>query len=417
MKHPSIALSRRTLMKDAAAVTAGAAVATSVAARPALAGDARPLRRHWVASWAASQVAPKSADPIASVGLTDQTVRHVLRLSAGGTVRLRFANPSGGRPMPLGPVTVARRAKGTTGPSAAIDPATVRQVTFDGAPRGLLAAGASLTSDPIAMRVPDGTDLVVSAYLAGPTGPISLHRYGHATGYVSVAGDHTADPDPAAFPTTTTSFLLLSAIEVDRADSMALAVLGDSITEGVGVPDDTNQRWPDLLAQRLARHGHWPAVANLGISGNRVLLDGELFGQNAQARFDRDVLALPNLRTLIIFLGINDIQQEPHQVDAGVLAAGLRQLVSRGHDRGLRVLGATILPFEGWFRYTPELDAMRQAANALIRSGRVFDAVVDFDAALRDPAHITHLLPAYDSGDGLHPNAAGAAALAATVSL
>jgi lysophospholipase L1-like esterase len=237
----------------------------------------------------------------------------------------------------------------------------------------------------------------VETRLPGPTGPLSFHRNTHAS--------HSVDG------TRTTSVFLLTGVEVTGAHGPVIAVLGDSIAEGVGTPDDADLRWPDQLARRLPGS----AVANLGISGNRVLLDDARFGPGGQARFDRDVLSLPGLRTVLVHLGVNDLQQPPSQTDPALLLAGYRQLVLRARNAGLRAVGATITPFEGWTRWTPELEAVRQRINAAVRTGRVFDAVADFDAAVRDPDRPSRMLPAHDSGDGLHPNPSGHAALAAAV--
>ncbi|GAA4209251.1 GDSL-type esterase/lipase family protein [Actinocatenispora rupis] len=391
-----------------AAVGLGATVLTG--GRAASAAPVDGTRSDWAASWYTAQSAPTVTDTLAYNGFRDATVRSVARLSAGSRrVRLRFANPYADAAVTVGPVTVARRPAGTTGASAAVDPASLRAVTFGGEPVASLPAGATLTSDPVDLVVPHAGDLVVSAYLLGPTGPVAFHRGTHATGYVSIPGDHTGG-GAEAYPTTTPSVFLLAAVEVAGA-ARGLAILGDSITEGVGTPDDTNQRWPDRLADRYPGI----AVANLGISGNRLLLDDPRFGPGAQRRFDRDVAGLSGVDTVLVFLGINDIQQPPSQTDPAAILAAYRQLAVRARGRGLRVVGATITPFEGWQRYTPALDDVRGAVNAGLRTGRVFDALVDFDAVLRDPARPSRLLPAYSSGDGLHPNASGAAALAAAV--
>jgi lysophospholipase L1-like esterase len=274
-----------------------------------------------------------------------------------------------------------------------------RPVTFGGEREAWLYAGASLTSDPVAgLRAGTGTDLVVETRLPGPTGPLSFHRNTHASHWIDGV--------------RTTSVFLLTGVDVAEGPAGAsVAVLGDSIAEGVGTVDDTHQHWPDRLARRFPG----TAVANLGISGNRLLLDDVRFGPGGQARFDRDVRALPGLRTLIVALGVNDLQQEPGQRDPGRFLAAYRQLVVRGHDAGLRVVGGTITPFEGWVRWSPELDAVRGEINRVLRSGRLFDAVADFDAAVRDPVRPARLLPAYDTGDHLHPNPEGHAALAAAV--
>ncbi|GAA1369400.1 SGNH/GDSL hydrolase family protein [Streptomyces beijiangensis] len=358
--------------------------AAGIAAVAATAPDAQAATDHgtrWTASWTTAQTAPTAADPLASAGLTGATFRATVRLSAGGRVRLRYGHAFGTRPVLIGPVTAGGHP-----------------VTFGGEPQAWLAAGASLTSDPVAgLRTERGSDLTVETQLPGPTGPLSFHRNTHATHWVDSV--------------RTTSVFLLTGVDVTDAHGPSVAVLGDSIAEGVGTPDDANLRWPDQLARRLPGG----AVANLGISGNRLLLDDARFGPGAQARFDRDVLALPGLRTLLVHLGVNDLQQPPSQTDPALILAGFRQLVVRAHDAGLRVVGATITPFDGWVRWTPELDAVREETNRVLRGGKVFDRLADFDAALRDPVHPSRLLPAYDSGDHLHPNPAGHTALAAAV--
>ncbi|WP_329113283.1 SGNH/GDSL hydrolase family protein [Streptomyces sp. NBC_01465] len=362
-------------------VLGAAAGIVAVAAAPA---DAQAATRHdapWTASWSTAQTAPTAADPVASAGLTNATFRATVRLSAGGRVRLRYGHAFGTRPVLVGPVTAGGRP-----------------VTFGGEPQAWLAAGASLTSDPVGgLRVQSGYDLTVETRLPGPTGPLSFHRNTHASHWVDGV--------------RTTSVFLLTGVDVSDARGPSVAVLGDSIAEGVGTPDDANLRWPDQLARRLPGG----AVANLGISGNRLLLDDARFGHGGQARFDRDVLGLPGLRTLLVHLGVNDLQQPPSQTDPTLVLAGFRQLVVRAHDAGLRVVGGTITPFEGWVRWTPGLDVVREEINAVLRDGKVFDRLADFDAALRDPVHPARLLPAYDSGDHLHPNPAGHTALAAAV--
>ncbi|GAA3143951.1 SGNH/GDSL hydrolase family protein [Kribbella aluminosa] len=361
------------------------------AATPAdLAGHLNgPTRPHWVTSWATAQTAPTPTDLDASTGFTNTTLRNALHLSAGTAprtsgLRLRFANPFGASPIVVGPVTVA------AGPTAAEHP-----VLFGGGREVVLAAGATVVSDPVSLVVLDGGDLVVYTHLPGPTGPLSFHRNVHATGFI---GDRP-----------TNSVFLLNGVDVDASGRSTVAILGDSITEGVGTPDNANLRWPDQYAARFRRR---PAIANLGISGNRVLLDDARFGPSGQSRFDRDVLSLPNLRTLVVFLGINDIQQPPSQTDPRRILQGYEQLVRRAHDHELEVVGATIGPFKGWIRYTAELDQVRTTVNAVLREGRLFDHLLDVDAALRDPADPARLCPTYNGGDGLHPNATGANAIA-----
>ncbi|MFD7715985.1 SGNH/GDSL hydrolase family protein [Streptomyces sp. NPDC059814] len=370
---------RRGVLTAAAGLAAVAVAAPGAQAADGPAGGAR--RSRWATSWATAQTAPTDTDPVASAGLTDATFTAHVRLSAGGQLRLRYGHAFGTAPVLIGPVTAGGRP-----------------VTFGGQRQAWLAAGASLTSDVVAgLRAAEASLLTVRTELPGPTGPLSFHRNTHAS--------HDVDGE------RTTSVYLLTGVEVTGAHGPVIAVLGDSIAEGVGTPDDSGLRWPDQLAGRLPGS----AVADLGISGNRVLLDDARFGPGGQARFDRDVLSLPGLRTVLVHLGVNDLQQPPSQTDPALVLAGYRQLVLRARDAGLRAVGATIAPFGGWARWTPELEKVRLRINATVRTGRVFDAVADFDAALRDPDHPERLRPAYDSGDGLHPNPSGHAALAAAV--
>ncbi len=360
---------------------ATAAGATALAFAPGAAAAGRTPRAPWTTSWATAQTAPTPTDPVAYAGLTDGVCTSVVRLSAGGRVRLRYAHAFGAVPVLVGPVTAGGRP-----------------VTFGGARREWLAAGGSLTSDPVdGLTAADGSRLTVETRLPGPTGPLSFHRNTHAS--------HTVDGRRTA------SVFLLTGVETTGARGPVVGVLGDSVSEGVGTPDDADLRWPDQLARRLPGS----AVANLGVSGNRLLLDDARFGPGGQARFDRDVLSLPGLRTVLLQLGVNDLQQPPSQTDPARLLAAYRQTALRARNAGLRIVGATITPFEGWTRWTPALETVRQSVNAALRTGRVFDAVADFDRALRDPSRPSRILPAYDSGDGLHPDPSGHAALAAAV--
>lgn len=205
----------------------------------------------------------------------------------------------------------------------------------------------------------------------------------------------------------------LTAVDVHTTTAAGtIAVIGDSLTAGTGSTLDTNSRWPDVLADRLrGRYG----VANAGIAGNRLLRDGT--GVRATARFERDVLDVAGVRTVVIALGINDVQRPPQETDPQRIADGLRSLTQRAHARGLRVVGATLMPYEGYRSWTPAGDGVRERVNALIRAGGVFDHVIDFDAAARDPFRPTRLRAAYDSGDHLHLNDAGYRLLGSLVDL
>ncbi|MCX4450940.1 GDSL-type esterase/lipase family protein [Streptomyces sp. NBC_01789] len=365
-------------------LTAAAGLAAVAVAAPdarAAEGPATARRSRWTTSWATAQTAPTGTDAVASAGLTNGTFTARVRLSAGGRVRLRYGHAFGTVPVLIGPVTAGGRP-----------------VTFGGERRALLAAGASLTSDAVAgLHAAEASLLTVRTELPGPTGPLSFHRNTHAS--------HALDGE------RTTSVYLLNGVEVTGAHGPVVAVLGDSIAEGVGTPDDSGMSWPDQLARRLPG----AAVACLGISGNRLLLDDARFGPGGQARFDRDVLSLPGLRTVLVHLGVNDLQQPPSQTDPALVLAGYRQLVLRARNAGLRTVGATIAPFGGWTRWTPGLETVRRRINTAVRGGGVFDAFADFDAALRDADRPELLRTDCDSGDGLHPNPSGHAALAAAV--
>jgi lysophospholipase L1-like esterase len=214
-------------------------------------------------------------------------------------------------------------------------------------------------------------------------------------------------------------WFFLSAVDVPAAPGVsAVVALGDSITDGHGATTNGNDRWTDVLAARLQAAHARAGVLNHGIGGNRVLLDGgDGFGPAALSRFDRDAVQQTGVRSVIILEGINDIQQTPHQLDPARIIAGLRQLVDRAHAAGLRAIGGTLLPFEGWSTYDAQEEAARQGVNDWIRNGGAYDAVADFDAALRDPADPHRMLPVYDSGDHLHPGDLGYAAMADAVNL
>ncbi|MGK5025682.1 SGNH/GDSL hydrolase family protein [Janthinobacterium sp. RB2R34] len=382
----------------------------------------------WLASWSASPQAVWTPDFVlpsnVPARLHDQTVRQVARLSVGGTrLRIVLSNAHGGTPLHIGAATVGLSAGGS-----AIVSGSLRAMTFGGHSGATIAPGAPLVSDPVALTVPDLTRLTVSIHLPQDTASTTFHWDGRETAWIA-QGDQsgTSKIDPTR-SLTTTARLLLSSIEVETTTAaQAVAVIGDSITDGAGASLGRDTRWPDALAERLAPHG--VAVINAGISGARLLADG--MGSNALARFERDVLGQPGVRTVIVALGINDISWPGTAFDAHgqrptleELAAGYRQLTAQARSRGVRVIVATLTPFEGALPGTPLADYhdagkddLRQRLNAWIRSSGSFDAVLDADAVLRDPAHPLRLLPAYDSGDHLHPGDAGNRALAEAANL
>jgi lysophospholipase L1-like esterase len=276
---------------------------------------------------------------------------------------------------------------------------------------------------------PAGADLAVSIYVARNSAPATVHALALQTSYVSDPGNHADDIGADSFGETIQSWPLLTDVEVHAGGgALSVAVFGDSITDGYKSTADANKRWPDYLAARLLGSGRKVAVMNEGIGGNRMYYDGMLpqFGLNGLSRFEDDVLAEPGVTHVIVLLGINDIghsgsfKRPDQEVSADELIAGYRQLIARTHARGIKIIGATLTPFDPYG--SPEYfsaagEAKRQAVNAWIRTAREFDGFIDFDAAVRDPAHPSQFLPSYDSGDHLHPSDLGYKAMADAVDL
>ncbi|MGC1105177.1 MAG: SGNH/GDSL hydrolase family protein [Candidatus Acidiferrales bacterium] len=346
-------------------------------------------------------------------GFSNQTVRMIVRASIGGKeLRVRFSNAFGSTAVTIGDAHLTLAGSG-----AAILPGTDRALTFSGHASFTIPPGAMALSDPVHLNVSALARLAVSVFLPVTTGPATWHELGNQTTYISGPGDFAASADmPAA--KTEKSWYWLSGVEALASKGTgAVVTLGDSITDGAYSTLDANHRWPDVLAEQLAGRGgalsSALSVLNEGISGNRILHDVD--GPNALARFDRDVLAQDGVRYLIVLEGINDIGW-PHMsggkyagdaVSASEIIAALRQIAERAHAHGIRVFGGTLTPFEGAFYETSDGEAEREAVNEWIRTSGVFDGVIDFDKATRDPSHPGRFLPAYDSGDHLHPGDAG----------
>lgn len=307
-------------------------------------------------------------------------------------------------------------------------PGSDRQLTFGGSPTTVIPPGALVVSDPVRLAVPPLSNLAVSMYFPGSVSATTEHSLAVQTTYVSMPGNFASATSMPAGGTTTTSWYFVNGVEVtaEGRPAAAIVALGDSITDGYASTVDANRRWPNSLAARLQAR---PATANLsvvdqGISGNRVLHD--FIGPNALARLDRDVLSQSGVRWVIVLEGINDIGipgafgTPAENVSADEIIEGHRQLIARAHAKGLRIYGGTLTPFEGTVfpgYYSPEGEVKRQAVNHWIRTSGEYDAVIDFDAAVRDPAHPTRILPAYDCGDHLHPNDAGYQAMANAIDL
>jgi len=403
-----------------ATASAQRAVAAPAAPVPA---PAHPGGGPWVTTWSAS---PQVAVPgtLSATGFDNQTVRDIVFTSAGGNAaRVVLTNVFGTSPLRVGHVTLA-----IAGSGAAVRAGTVARVSFGGSSSIEIPPGAQALSDPVTMRVPALTDLAVSVYLPGQTGAATIHSDAQQDNWVSGAGDHAGDASAGAFTTNTQSWYYVSDVIVRLPGAAGTVVaFGDSITDGFQSTVNANARWPNDLARRLdARHGPALSVADEGISGDRVLNDSLCCGVNAVARFERDALDQPGVRDVIVLIGINDfgfsalppnpIYNPVTDVSAAQVIAGYRQLIAQARARGLKVIGATLLPFKGAAYYTAAGEAKREAVNAWIRLRGAWDGVIDFDKVMRDPADPLALNPAYNSGDNLHPNDAGYQVMANAVS-
>jgi lysophospholipase L1-like esterase len=384
----------------------------------------------WVASWASMPqlTEPHNMPPAPytqdNLVLADATLRQTIRVTVGGPrIRLRLSNAFGGAPLPITSAAVALPAEGRAGVSG-IEPGSSRPVTFSGRSSIVIPMGAQVVSDPIDMSVAPRTNLTVTLYLAQgqASNNVTSHPGSRTTSHL-VPGNHVADTDLTG-ATPTDHWYFLSGLEVTaRPGTAAVAMLGDSLTDGRGSTTNGNNRWPDQFVDRLHTlpGGGRVAVINQAAGGNRVLNDG--LGPNALARLDRDVLAQTGVRWLIVFEGVNDIgtaeaSEAAQKQVAQDLITAYDQIVTRAHAKGIKVYGATITPFGGNTGYddpTGYREAARQTVNEWIRTSRRFDAVIDFDLAARDPANPRQLLPAYDTGDHLHLNADGYRRLADTV--
>ncbi|WP_030743573.1 SGNH/GDSL hydrolase family protein [Streptomyces sp. NRRL F-5135] len=392
--------SRRTLAVLALALSTALALPTASTA----AGPAAPTTT--VVTWGAS------ADRL-DASVPDRTHRVVLRTSAGGSaLRIRLSNAFGTEPVTFGRAYVGLRDTG-----AALVPGTNRPLTFRGAASVTVPPGGSVYSDPLRGTVRPQADLAVSVYVRDASGTATGHRMGLQTSYIAPAGEHAAEESGTAYTQQTSFRYYLDAVVVDAPRGTgAVVAFGDSITDGAVTTADTNRRWPDFLARRLLADRRTPlkGVANEGISGNKVLSDGA--GESALKRLDRDVLSQRGLRTVLLLEGVNDLKATPAPT-AAQLIAGYQEIIRRTHAAGACVVGATVLPYEGWREWNEGGEAIRQEVNAFIRNSGAFDAVVDFDAAVQDPAAPRRMLPAYDSGDHLHPNDAGMEVMAGAVDL
>jgi lysophospholipase L1-like esterase len=356
----------------------------------------------------------------ARLTFSNQTIREIVHVSAGGKqIRVRLSNAYGKQPVEIASAHVALAGKG-----AAIVAGSDRVLTFSGQKSVTIPPDALLLSDAVTINVPAASDLAISIYLPKQTNGAGIHYDARQTNYIG-QGDLTAAPGmPNA--ATTGSWLFLTGVDVAGSGSAAtLVAFGDSITDGAASTENANHRWPNFLAERLLGRGI--GVLDEGIGGNRVLRDAHTnlaFGVSALARFDRDVLAQPGVKYVIVLEGINDLGHAgpdlfpDEQANAQDIIAGLKQLAERAHEKGLKIYGATLTPFAGTIfkgYYSPAKDVQRKAINRWIRTSGAFDGVIDFEKAVQDRSNPDRIAPAYDSGDHLHPKDAGYKAMADAV--
>ena len=379
----------------------------------------------WTASWGASQQIPEPSNALESEELRDATVRQIFHLSLGGSaLRVHVSNAFGTDALHVTAVHIARPVSPA---SSAIDPASDRPLTFAGKPDVTVPPGAEFVSDPIDFPVAPLADLAITFHLDAPPARETSHPGSRATSYYAhgdaVGAANLSDAKHIDH------WYQISEIDVQAAlDAASIVALGDSITDGHGATTNGNDRWTDVLAQRLQADANSKqiGVSNQGIGGNHLLTDG--LGPNALARFDRDVLGPAGARWVIVFEGVNDLGalarngEAPPDAHASLVAriiAAYEQIVARAHAHGLRIYGATITPYVGsdYYHPAPADEADRIAVNQWIRTAGHFDAVIDFDAVVRDPQHPDRLLPAYDCGDHLHPSPAGYKAMAEAIQL
>jgi lysophospholipase L1-like esterase len=407
-----LAAKRRTLLTLLAVTTAVAGLLGGAPLAQGQSAGSHPADPQRVAAWAPSMT-------IGGPNFNDQTIRMVAHSTVDGSaLRIHLSNLRSTTPLTVGAVSIAAQADRATAVAG-----STRTVTFSHARSVTLKAGAEIVSDPVPMSVKADKNVLVSIYLPHATSSATWHSDAFDTTYLSAPGDHTADTADGNYIAATTSWYYLSGLDVVSPDARGTVVaFGDSITDGYNTPASVYHRWPDDLARRLAGP-HPTAVVDAGLGGNRVLTDVPNIWQGVSAlkRFAHDALAQPGVRTVILMEGINDIGNNAGP-DGGPLTAqqlidGYRALIGQAHAAGVRILGGTMLPDKGAGYHSEPAEAIRQAANAWIRTSGQFDGVVDFDRALQDPSDPAALRAGFDSGDHLHPNEAGMQAMADAVDL
>jgi lysophospholipase L1-like esterase len=396
-----------------------AAVLASGCAMQNAAQNPRPSE-DWSTTWGASETVPAPD----SWSFNNQTLRLIVHTTSGGNqVRIKLTNIFGSRPLTIGSASVALQESG-----ASLVAGSSRTLTFGGRPSIVIPIGAYVLSDSVPLSILPQHDLAVSLFIPGDSGPASMHPLALQRSYVSPPGDFVTRDDGSPFKTAIDHWPYLAAVEVrSPVVSRSIVAFGDSITDGYRSTADANHRWPNYLADRLTAAKRNIAVVNEGIGGNRMWHDAlppQLgFGPSGLSRFDRDAVAVTGTSHIVVLLGINDIGQAgpatnpEEQVSAEEIIVGLKQFALRAHSRGIRIIGATLTPFRGAAYYDAEGEEKRERVNAWIRTAKDFDGVIDFDAAILDPAMPLQIKASYDSGDHLHPNDEGYKAMAAAIDL
>jgi lysophospholipase L1-like esterase len=395
-------------------------VATALGENPPKAED------RWVATWTAAVMNTQPSDPVVT-GFNNQTIREIVRVSLGGKkFRIRLSNEFGSRPVPIESVHVA-----LWGANGAIQPRTDHPVTFGGSQSVTLLAGAPVLSDPIELAVAPLEHVAVSTYFRDWAPVQTYHLEAQQTAFLANSGNLVGAEKFGAMQTSTSHYFLTGVFVVSADEARTIVAFGDSITDGALSTVDSDRRYPDRLAERVLGDAGLKnvSVVNEGLGGNRLLSDGR--GASALARFDRDVLSLPHVSHVVVLEGINDIgwPGTPLETDRSAptfetLVAAYHQLIARAHAHGIKIIFATVLPFQGAFEgklfrpyYTAEKDQLRRRIDDWIRSNQEGDGAIDLDAIMRDPARPGYLKAEFDGGDGLHPNDAGYKAMADAIDL
>jgi lysophospholipase L1-like esterase len=410
-------------LRALAAVCGAVLLAQFPASSTAFAAD---TSTRWVSAWGtALQPIPQQADlpPLyRAPEVAGRTVRQIVYPTlSGNAVRIHLSNEYGKTPLVVGAMRIARSTGGAAQNGGGAT------VTFAGKDSVTVPPGGQLDSDPVALEIAAGAPYAISSYMGADQRMVAWHRVSSQVNYVSLPGNHVNDSAPEAFRQRLTQFVWVTGLSVEAPAAATIAAIGDSITDGMRSSLNANHRWPDAFARRLVQQGDSStAVVNLGISGNRLLNDSPCYGDALVKRFHRDVLERPGVKAAILLIGINDINfsstpqrsgldcDYPHTaVTAADLIAGYQRVIAEAHAHGVRVFGATLTPAS----LPPQRESIRLAVNQWIRTAHALDGVVDFDAALRDPAHPDRLRHGYDSGDNIHPSDAGYAAMAASIPL